>query len=85
MGYAGSWAENFFVRPSLGVEGAPGRERAVEAMRSAWIVHGNELSFVSDFSQSIVEIERSVCLESQCRWLTGLEAPFGGAGEALSA
>ena len=81
------------MRPALGVEGAPGRERAVEAMRSAWIVHGNELSFVSDFSQSIVEIERSVCLDqkaawvilSRCPWLTGLEAPFGAAREALSA
>ena len=46
--------ENFFLRPSPWRCEAPGRERAVEAMRKRRIVHGPKLNQASDFPQEIV-------------------------------
>ena len=55
-GLRGTKWGNFFLAPSPWRREAPGRERAIEAMRKRSIIHAGKLNLVSDFLQDVVVV-----------------------------
>jgi hypothetical protein len=55
-GLRGTKRGRFFLAPSPWRREAPGRERAVDAVRKRSIIHAGKLNLVSDFLQDVVVV-----------------------------